>query len=75
MKNITPCPYCGGEVEVVKLCPKKNEKGDIYRLFCMRCKATVGRGKKFEIEKDCAGKKRIKEYEHQLAIQRGLIRE
>lgn len=32
MQNIRPCPYCGGEVEVVKLDKKKNEKVQNYRI-------------------------------------------
>ena len=75
MKNITPCPYCGGEVEVVKLIPKKTEKGDVYRIECRKCRMTVARGRKFEKENEYQGKKRIKEYEHQLDIQRGIIHE
>ena len=63
MKNVTPCPYCKGEVEVVKLGQKKTEKTDVYRITCLHCKKTVARGLKFEIETLAQGKKRIKEYE------------
>ena len=61
MRDIKPCPYCGGEVEVVKLIPKfKGE--EVYRIQCMNCKKTVARGLKFECETDAEGKQRIKEY-------------
>jgi len=62
MKGIEPCPYCGGEVEVVKLCRKKTEKEDVYRITCMHCKRTVARGIKFEDETPAKGMKRIEEY-------------
>ena len=62
MKNILPCPYCGGEVEVVKLCKKKNDTEFKYRISCMHCKATVARGYKFDKETDKDGKKRIEQY-------------
>ena len=66
MKNILPCPYCGGEVEVVKLCLRKKETEYKYRIQCMHCKASVARGFKFDKESDTDGKKRIKQYEEEL---------
>ena len=61
MKDIRPCPYCGGEVEVVKLIPKV--KGDEwYRIQCMRCKRTVAKGLKFDCETVDEGKERIRQY-------------
>ena len=70
MKNIRPCPYCGGEVEVIKLVKRKNEIGPVYRIECMKCRKLVARGKKFDIESEDAGKKRIKEYNE---VQRKLL--
>ena len=56
MKNIKPCPYCDGEVEMVKL------KNDKYRIDCKRCHALVAKGRKFDIESVKDGEERIKEY-------------
>ena len=66
MKNILPCPYCGGEVEVVKLPLKKTETEYKYRLSCFRCKMAVARGVKFEKETLADGLKRIKQYEQEI---------
>ena len=62
MKDVRPCPYCSGEVEVVKLNRKSGEKESKYRIQCMHCKMTVARGFKFEKESDAEGKERIKQY-------------
>ena len=62
MIGVKGCPYCGGEVEVVKLIPKKTEKGDVYRISCLKCKMTVARGVKFEKETAAEGKQRIADY-------------
>ena len=66
MKNILPCPRCGGEVEVVKLCKRKNETENMYRLTCLHCKMVTARGFKFANESDKDGKKRIDQYYKEL---------
>ena len=64
MKNVRPCPYCGGEVEVVRM-PDKKDKSKNYRIECMQCRR-LAYGIKFEIESEYEGKERIKEYEEVL---------
>lgn len=65
MKGILPCPKCNGEVEVVRL---KNDKvgNPQYRIQCMKCGNTVGRGTKFPEESLKDGLERIKQYEKYL---------
>ena len=63
MLNINPCPYCGGEVEVVRLNRKKETDEPKYRLSCNHCHALVACGLKFEKETDEEGRERIKQYE------------
>lgn len=66
MENVRPCPYCGGEVEVIKL--RKNQD-DVkknfqpYRIQCYHCHATVARGRKYPIESDREGEERIQQYQ------------
>ena len=60
MKDVIPCPYCGGEVEVVKLVKKKQEKKDVYRIECKICHRLVVRGIGFPCEE---AEERIKQYE------------
>jgi hypothetical protein len=67
MSDIRPCPYCGGEVEVVRLNRKKEKDEPVYRISCRRCKALVARGTKFEKETDEEGRERIKQYEDEIA--------
>ena len=62
MEGIRPCPYCGGEVEVVKLNKKKGEKESKYRISCLHCKTTVARGYKFDKETIAEGNERIAQY-------------
>ena len=63
MTGVRPCPYCGGEVEVVKLIPKLQDKTDeVYRIECKRCRMLVVRGIKFENETEKEGKERIQQY-------------
>ena len=62
MQNIRKCPYCGGEVEVVKLNLRPGETEFKYRISCMHCKMTVARGLKFEKETDKEGQERIDQY-------------
>lgn len=66
MKGVRPCPYCGGEVEVIKLemYPEEKKAKQLYRIQCYVCHATVARGRKFPIESSYYGKKRIKEYDN-----------
>ena len=60
MKNIKPCPYCGGEVEVVRLPDYKGEK--TYRIQCMKCRALVARGTGFADETQEDSEERIRQY-------------
>lgn len=64
MQGIKPCPYCGGEVEVIKLRRNKTDilEGDIFRIECLSCRALVARGQKFPIENKADGKERIEQY-------------
>lgn len=63
MQNVKPCPYCGGEVEVIKLIRKKNEKTQPYRIECLRCRRLVARGQGFPIESYTDAQQRLKEYD------------
>ena len=85
MQNVRPCPYCGGEVEVVRIPDKvtvrwhkdpetgKSKKTETsekqYRISCYSCHALVAQGLKFEIESDEDGRKRIEDYEKEQARQ------
>jgi uncharacterized Zn finger protein len=62
MKELNPCPYCGGNVEVIKLVKREKEKKAPYRIECKKCHALVARGFKFEKESEEKGKERIKQY-------------
>ena len=64
MKDILPCPYCGGEVEMVKL--RDKQKRNVFRINCMQCKVTVPVGIKFEKESDEDGQKRVQQYEEHI---------
>lgn len=67
MKNIKPCPYCDGEVEMVKLIPKlKDKTEEVYRIECKRCHKVVARGLKFDIETDEEGEERIEQYKSEM---------
>lgn len=63
MEGVRPCPYCGGEVEVVKLDKKKGEKQNPYRIECRKCRALVVRGYGFPIESSIEQEQRIRDYE------------
>ena len=68
MQNVNPCPYCGGEVEIVKLIPKLHDKTDeVYRIECKRCRRLVARGVKFPTETDEEGNERIQQYKAEIA--------
>jgi len=66
MKNIRPCPYCGSEVEMVKLIQKPKEKKQPYRIQCTRCKQLVARGDKFPIETISEAEERIADYNREI---------
>ncbi len=63
MQGIKPCPYCGGEVEVVKLVKKPGEKEQPYRIECRMCRSLVSRGRKFPVETVADGEERIRNYD------------
>lgn len=63
MKGIRPCPYCGGEVEVIRLADDKETGKRTYRIECRNCRKLVARGRKFKDETEAEGKERIKDYE------------
>ena len=67
MKGVRPCPYCGGEVEVIKLGKNTDErmqnKPQPYRIQCYQCRAVVARGQKFPHESYWEGQERIQQYE------------
>ena len=79
MEGLNPCPYCGAEVEMVKLGKTQKEikeekeaksqkkkytpKPTEFRISCKRCGKTVARGRKFDIETDKQGEERIQQYE------------
>ena len=71
MEGVRPCPYCGGEVEVIKLRKnedeKKQKKPQPYRIQCYRCHAVVARGQKFPIESVSEGEERIRQYDEYMA--------
>lgn len=63
MEGLNPCPYCKGEVEIIKLCPKPKEKGPVYRIECRKCRALVARGLGYPNESKSASIERIRQYE------------
>lgn len=63
MKGLRPCPYCGGEVEMVKLKGRKTDKEPIFRIECYRCRKLVARGYGFPNETSKEVKERIEQYE------------
>ena len=73
MKGIRPCPYCGGEVEVIRLADEKKTHKKMYRIECWGCRRTVGRGLGFPNETVEEAKERIKQYETILNKQKGII--
>ena len=62
MKGLNPCPYCGGEVEIVKLNKKKPKEKDLYRIECLKCRALTARGTGFEKESPKLAEERINQY-------------
>lgn len=69
MTGVKPCPYCGGEVEVVKLRKHENDIDQPYRIECRKCHALVPRGKGFPIETYYEKEERINQYNEYIARQ------
>lgn len=71
MTGVKPCPYCGGEVEMVKLVKTAKEKEDKkpqpYRIECRSCRALVARGQGFPVESEKDIEERISDYEKCIA--------
>lgn len=71
MKGVKPCPYCGGEVEMVKLIKtakeKQEKKPQPYRIECRSCRALVARGQGFPIETLTEAEERIRDYDNYIA--------
>jgi len=67
MEGVRGCPYCHGEVEVVKLIKRKEEKLQPYRIECRHCHRLVARGQGFPIETITEAQERIKDYEAYMA--------
>lgn len=67
MIGVRPCPYCGGEVEVIKLSrnadERKQKAPQPFRIQCYKCHATVARGRKYPNESIREGEERIHQYE------------
>lgn len=71
MIGVKGCPYCNGEVEVVRLNKKKGDTFQPYRVECLKCRRVAARSEGgFEIETPAKMKERIADYEvfiqHQL---------
>ena len=62
MEGLKPCPYCGGEVDMVKLVKYHGEADIPYRISCKNCRMLVARGFKFDKESKRDGDERIKQY-------------
>lgn len=62
MKGLHPCPYCGGEVELIKLNKKKPKDPELFRIECLRCHALTARGRGFEKESSKMAEERITQY-------------
>ena len=62
MLGLNPCPYCGGEVELVKLNKKRLKDPDLYRVECLHCRRLTARGKGFENESPKMAEERIDQY-------------
>lgn len=62
MEGLKPCPYCGGEVELVKLNKKPGKPHFNYRIQCHRCKQTaIGNGG-FPKETNMDAMERVQQY-------------
>ena len=62
MQGLKPCPYCGGEVEMVKLNKKKKSDPDFFRIDCRSCHKLVVRGIGFPCETPAEAEELIKQY-------------
>lgn len=66
MLGVKSCPYCGGEIEMVKLTinerEKEEKKPQPYRIECCSCRALVARGQGFPVESKSEAKERIDQY-------------
>ena len=62
MEGIKPCPYCGGELEMVKLNKKHKSDPDMFRIECYRCHRLVARGQGFPNETLTDAEERIRDY-------------
>ena len=63
MEGIRPCPYCHGEVEVIKLNKLKENDQPVFRIQCRRRKALVVKGRRYPVETVDEGEERIRQYE------------
>lgn len=67
MKNIKPCYYCGGEVEVVRLKNDKETGERRFRIECRKCHALTERGVGFKDEPKDQAEQRIRDYDDVMA--------
>lgn len=63
MKGLNPCPYCRGEVEIVKLNRKHKSDKPMYRIECLQCRKLVEKGTGFPGEPWIVSKERIDQFE------------
>ena len=63
MKGIRPCPYCGGEVEVIRLPNHPKTKKRLYRIECRHCHALTAKGTGFPDETPEEAEARIRDYD------------
>lgn len=64
MIGVKGCPYCGGEVEVIRLNKKKTDEFQPYRVECKKCHRVAARSEGgFPIESSLDMKERIQDYE------------
>ena len=63
MNGINRCPYCGGEVEMVKLNKKRKTDTDMFRIDCRSCHYVVPKGRRFPGESKADEDERIAQYE------------
>lgn len=68
MEGLNPCPYCGGEVELIKLNKKSSKDKDLYRIECMRCRSLVAKGRGFKNESKEDAEKRIEQYNEHMRV-------
>ena len=68
MQGLNPCPYCGGEVEIVKLNKKKAKDEPLYRIECLHCRKLVARGIGFPIESREKAEERIRQYDEYMRV-------